>query len=386
MNTRREFLIAAACAAVAVLAALAACFASQDGAFSPSALVKMSRAEPIAGIARAADPNFSFVNPQEHYDGVYYYAMARDPLLRGPEHRLIDQAAYRYGHPMYGWLAGVVSLGQGRLVPWGLLLVTLLSAAVSGFAVSRLAVWFDRTPWGGLLVAMSPGLLYAATVSTTEWLGVALMAMVFLFWLRERIAVSGVLLILLCLTKEQYIAVPAGLVLWELAQWRRTRRLPHRVRVRVIALVAGPAALSAWYMFVLASLGEFPATYQPGNLAAPLRGWFEAFARAHVLSGGSFDQSEIGAITAPILIAVATVLLAAGVGALRLRTPLDGALLGMVVITSVMGWLTLTYPHELLRNPSVALLLATGVLLTRPRGEDRPPTVTAREAISDASE
>lgn len=362
----RTLRVAVACALIAVLAALGTCFAAQNGRFDASALVKLSRDEPLSAIARAADPSFHFVNPQEHYDGVYYYAMALDPLLRGKPHTLIDQAAYRYGHPMYGWLGRAVVLGSGRLAPWGLLLVSLFSAAVAGFTVSRLSVQLGRTPWGGLLVAMSPGLLYATTVSTTEWLGAALMALAFQLWIRGRIPAAGVVLVLLCLTKEQFVAVPTGLVLWEVAQRLRDRRPIQQFAVKVAALVAGPAVLALWYVYVHGRLGVWPATYQPGNVGAPGVGWREAFLHAHELSAGSFDQSQIGAITAPVLVAVAVLVLVASCAALRLRTPLDGALLGLALITSCMGWLTLTYPHELVRNPTIVVLLATGVLLSRP--------------------
>ncbi len=357
--------VAFACGVIAVLAALAACFAAQNGTFDPSALVKMSGDEPLAAIARSADPGFTFVNPVEHYDGVYYYAMALDPLLRGQEHTLIDQAGYRYGHPMYGWLARTVVLGQDGAAPWGLLVVTLLSAAVAGFVVSRLAVSYGRTPWGGLLVAVSPGLLYAATVSTTEWLGVALVALALLLWQRGALLAAGLVLVLLCLTKEQFVTVPLGLAVWTLAQWRRTGR-PERLPALAGALAAGPAALTGWYLYVHAQLGAFPANYQPGNLGAPGTGWLEAFRQSEALSHGSFDQSQIGAITPPVLVAVALVVLLAVIAAVRIRTPLDGILLGMAAITACMGWLTLTYPHELIRTPSTVLLLAIAVLLTRP--------------------
>ncbi len=357
--------VALACALIAVLAALAACFAAQNGTFDPSALVKLSRDEPLAAVARSVDPGFTFVNPVEHYDGVYYYAMALDPLLRGQEHTLIDQAGYRYGHPMYGWLARTVVLGQDGAVPWGLLGVTVLSAAVAGFVVSRLAVAYGRTPWGGLLVAVSPGLLYAATVSTTEWLGVALMALVLLLWQRGALLGAGLVLVLLCLTKEQFVTVPLGLAVWTLVQCKRHGG-PGRLPARAAALVAGPAALTLWYLYVHAQLGAFPANYQPGNFGAPGTGWLEAFRQSEALSRGSFDQSQIGAITPPVLVAVAVLVLLASVAAVRIRTPLDAILLGMAAITASMGWLTLTYPHELIRTPSTVVLVAIAVLLIRP--------------------
>lgn len=371
---RRDVLVALACALAAVATSLLACFASQDGRFSPSALVKLSRAEPMAAVARASDPSFTFVNPVEHYDGVYYYVMARDPLLHGREHLLIDQAPYRYGHPMFGWLARVVALGRPGSVPSALLIVTVLGVAVAAYTVSRLSVQLGRTPWGGLLVATSPGLLYAVTVSTTETVGTALAALVLLAWSRRHIAGAAGLLVLLCLTKEAYVTVPAGLALWEAVEWARRRTPPPQLARVIGALVAGPLALAAWQVYVRLQLGVWPDMERPGNVAIPVQGWFDTFAFAHTFSGGSADQSQIGAIVAPILIAVAAVLLAASVTALRMRTLLDGVLLGMVVVLASLSYLTLGYPHELVRNPSVVLLLAIAVLLSRPAAARTPPS------------
>lgn len=377
--------VAVACALVAVLAAVCAILGSQNGLNPASALVKMSRDEPLAALAREADPGFAFVNPQEHYDGVYYYAIARDPLLLGEAHTLIDQATYRYGHPMHGWLAGLLSGGQARWVPEALLALSLLGIAASAWAVSRLSVHYGRTPWGGLIVAASPGLLYATTVSTTETVGVALASLSILAWLRGRYAAAAALLVLLCLTKENYVTVPAGLALWELVQARRRRAWPDHLRAKALAVVVGPLALGLWYVYVRAQMGQFPSNYEAGNVGPPVVGWLETFRQGAALSAGSFDQSQIGAQSAPALIAIAVVLLAAAVSCLRLRTELDGILLGMVAITACMGWLTLLYPHELLRNPAVALLLATGVLLSRPGHSpaDRSDRASEQEVVAD---
>jgi hypothetical protein len=76
-----------------------------------------------------------------------------------------------------------------------------------------------------------------------------------------------------------------------------------------------------------------------------------------------------------VLIGLAVVLLAAAASAVRMRTPLDGVLLGLVVVMSTLNYLTLAYPHELVRNPSVALLVALSVLLIRPRPVATPETV-----------
>src|SRR5262245_8164115 len=89
-----------------------------------TALVHLSTSDPAAQLAPRS---FSFVPADAHYDGVYFFAIAHDPLARGAAHTLIDNGAYRYGHPGYAWLAWLVSAG-GRpgAIPYALVLVSLL--------------------------------------------------------------------------------------------------------------------------------------------------------------------------------------------------------------------------------------------------------------------
>ncbi|MGN6474303.1 MAG: AZOBR_p60025 family cell surface glycopolymer formation protein, partial [Mycobacteriales bacterium] len=236
----RDSAVGVACGGAAAAAGLASMFASQDGSFSPTALVHISSTEPLARVASQSDAHFHFVSAVQHYDGAYYFAMARDPLLIGGAHKLIDQPAYRYGHPLHGWLAGLLSLGQAGNVPFALLLLSLIGLAVGGWAVSRLACQFGRSPWGGLLIATSPGLLYAASVDTTETVGAALIALAFLAWARERYLLAAVVIALACLDKEQYITVPLGLLVWEGVGWWRSRERPAQLDRKVIAIITGP--------------------------------------------------------------------------------------------------------------------------------------------------
>jgi hypothetical protein len=371
-----DVVVAAICAVLAVLAGLLAMLASQDGSLHPSALVKISDQDPLAVLVRSADPHFQFVTWAEHYDGAYYYAIARDPFLFGKAHTLIDLPAYRYGHPLHGWLAGLLSFGQARAVPLALMLLSLVGLAVGGWAISRLAVHFGRTAWGGLLVAFSPGLLYAATVDTTETVGVALIALTFLAWVRGRYGLAALLIVAVCLDKEPYVVVPLGLAVWEIAgAWRRRAR-PDRLAIKAVAVIAGLVVEAAWYVYVHSRLHAWPGTGQPGNFAKPFTGWWQTFHFAYVISGGSFEQAQIGAITPPVLVAVAMIIAVASIAAVRIRSPFDAPLLGMAVITSMQGWRTLLYPHELIRNPTVAVLLALAVLFTRPR---RPRAHAAAE-------
>jgi hypothetical protein len=367
MSPSHARLVAIGCAIAALAAAFATILASQNGSLHPSALVKISDQDPIASYARGADPQFRLVTLPQHYDGTYYYAVARDPLLRGTAHTLIDQPAYRYGHPLHGWLAGLLSVGQPRGVPVALLLLSLIGMALAAWAISRLAGRFGRSPWSGLVVAASPGLLFSTTVDTTEALGTALLALTMLAWLNRRYALAAVLIVLTCLDKEQYVVVPLGLVVWELVQAHRSRVHPPDAVAKALAVIAGPVVLGGWYIYVRGSLGQWPWSYEPGNFGSPLVGWFDSFRLAHGLAGGDFNQAEIGNLTPAVLVGIAVILLVAAAMALRVRTILDVPLLGLIVITSMQGWRTLLYPHELFRTTAIAVLLAIAVIFTRPR-------------------
>jgi len=383
-------IVAALCALISALAAAVAALASQDGWFRTSALVKMAGDEPLASLARAADPRFAFVSSQAHYDGVYYYAIARDPFARGTAHTLIDQAPYRYGHPLHGWLAGLLSFGSARVVPTALFVLSLGGMALAGWAVSRICAGHGRSPWTGLVVAVCPGLLFAATVSTTETLGAGLVVGALLAWHNDRRGLAGVLLVLCCLDKEQYVTVPIGIAVWEFVRARRRAHQPPAmapdpglpdtssargrwpIAATMAVLAAGPVLLALWYGYVHATLHAWPFSYESGNLGPPVTGWLETFKYGKALSDGSFEQSQIGAITAPVLIGLAALLLGAACVAIRVRTVLDAPLLGMVAITACQGWRTLLYPHEIFRTPAVVTLLAILVILVRPRREPRP--------------
>ena len=347
------------------LAGLTATFASQGGGFSVSALVKVSTEDPIRWFAQQHDPGFTLVSPIEHYDGVYYYTMAVDPLATGQAHTLIDQAAYRYGHPLHGWLAGLISLGQPQLVPAALFILGLLGMCLTGWLASRLAYQLGASPWLGLAAAASPGLLFATTVDTTETIGAALVLGALLAWHRRRWGWATVLIVLCCLDKEQYIAVPAGLAVYEAVwAWRQHEKRASLIR-RIVALCMGPLLLGCWYLYVHGRFHRWPFIYETGNLGAPVVGWLQTFGYAHRLStSGDSLASQIGSIVAPVLICYVVLLAAAAVVAVRMDTVLAAPTLLLTLITASQGWRTLLYPHEIFRTPAVVTLLAVLVLLT----------------------
>src|SRR5207244_4429878 len=112
------------------------------------------------------------------------------------------------------------------------------------------------TPWGGLAVALNPGLVYAVAADTSEPLGAALLLGGLLAYARGRLRWAVVLFAGLCLVKEPLVLVPLAIGAWEL--WRR-RRPP----VVVAAIV--PAAV--WWLYVRIQLGSFPFGHGKARLA-----------------------------------------------------------------------------------------------------------------------
>jgi hypothetical protein len=341
----------------------------------------MGSSEPIAAFARASDSQFQFVNPEGHGDGSDYYAIARDPVATGQEHRAIDDAAYRYGHPGFSWVAAAASGGQPSLLPWAFLLVGLASMGLAAGVASLVASGWGWSPWSGLFVALQPGLIYAVTIDTSEPLGVGVLALVVLLWQRGRWKGAILLLVLLCFVKEWFVVVPLALAGWEAAQSRRSGGGKDTWR-RLTGLAVSPVPLAIWHVYLRSSFGEWPAQAAPAAFDIPPLGWLRTMRGEASLGTGNFDLINVGHVGLPIVVVAAAVLLIGTLRALRLRTPVDAIFLGFVPIIVSLNSLTLLYPKDLLRTLAVPTSLLPAVVAGRRgcRGQDRE-TPTERESF-----
>jgi hypothetical protein len=349
-----------------------------------SALVRMSNTDAIAPLALQSDPNFAFVTSASHYDGVYYYAIARDPLARGDAHTVIDESAYRYGHAGYGWLAWLVSAGNPLEIPRSLLFLGLLGMSTSAIVVSLIAAQLGWTPWAGLLVAFSPGLISAVISDTTEPVGVAVIALAVLLWMRGRIGWSAVFLIAACLVKEPFVLVPAGLLLWECARWLRGTR-PDRLLERALALAAGPVLFAVWYLYLRFNFGIWPFQASVGLFSPPVGGWVDTLQQAVGLAQADFNGAQLSAAMVPILLALAAALIAGATRAWRLRTPLDALFVLFFLLAACLNWWTLLYPKDLMRELILPVLLLPAVFAGRPfTGGSMPGDVVSADSGASA--
>jgi hypothetical protein len=363
-------MIAIACAVVALASAGAGVIASlHKQAWDTTSLVRMHDTLRVSKLALKDDPTFRLRRESGFYDGAFFYAIARDPLATGQAHHLLDEAPYYWGHPAYGWLAWLASAGgRPRAVPDALLAVGLLSILVAGGAASLLARELGWSPWGGLVVALNPGLVYAVNADTSEPLGAALLLLGLTAYARGRRGWAIGLFAALCFVKEPLVLVPLAIAAWEL--WR-TRRPPF------VAAAVVPAVL--WWVYLRIHLGAFPFGQGSERLTAPLLGWKRALLDAASQSWNlADDTSQMGQASVALIIVVGLAILVGGIYALRLRSVVAPAFLAIAVLYACITPNGVQYPKDLIRELALVLTLLPFVLAARssptPASPAEPPS------------
>lgn len=345
----------------ATLAALVSQSFSHAG-FSPSQFLNVTHSEQLADYIRQQDPSFRFTGGLDHYDGAYFWAMAADPFAQGTAHTLIDLPGYRYGHPMWSWLASLLSLGNIAWLDAVFWLMTLGSMFAAGYLFTKVALAYGASPWAGLVVGVSPGLLFAATCSLTEPFQVALICGLLLLNRRPRLgtwglAWLGVVSVMACLTKEQLVLCAAALVLVNLS----TRDWDMVVRSGVILL--GPCTLAAWMLVRAQLFSASELRYDSGNIGFPFSGWGYMVRVAQTMRNADMFRNQIASTLLPILAVLLLMIVLAIVKWAWSMSALSTFVMFQGFLITCMGWRTLAYPHETWRLTAVFVLFFVLVLL-----------------------
>lgn len=304
-----------------------------------TALPRVATHTALGHSAHAVDPGFRTVG-RGAYDGQFYWAMAIDPLATGSLHTEVDKPTYRYGHPLYAWLAWILSAGQARRVAAALAFLGLTSIAAGAAAAALFARQRGRSGWiDGLFIALNPGLVVAAAADLAEPLAATLLICALGTYLSGRRRIALVLFALLPLAKEPLVLVPLAVGLWEL------RRGSRRAAAAAV-LSTVPAAM--WWTYSRVTLGAWFTTGGTA-LAAPFSGW------VHSLAGETARQLSPPA--ALFLLLVLMLLVTGAVRAVRYGHAAAYPYVGLLIVVACLAPNATTAFTTALRNISLALVI-----------------------------
>ena len=184
------------------------------------------------------------------YDGQFSYAMALDPL--GARAKL-DQPDFRYRRIAYPLLVRVLSLGHPACVPWAMLAVNLVAAALGCVILGELLAQRGASAWLALVLPFSLAFLLAIRADLTEPLALALALGGWLAFEKDKPAWSVFLFAAGGLTKEIALLFPAALTVWHLLKkgWRQaavlaTSFVPYLAWSAILVLWLGTSPMAAY--------------------------------------------------------------------------------------------------------------------------------------------
>ena len=273
-------------------------------------------------------------------DGQFFYLMTFDPLMsafRGDPRRyrdFIDNPPYRYGRIGFSWMTRVLSLGQPQRYPITMIAVVLLSLAIAGFLLSRIAQHHGLTGWHGLLIVFVPGFWSSVERTMPEPVAIALLLGGCLSALRSKWWMCGALLGAGMLVRE----TGGFLVLAVVGMVALTGKRRDAAIVALLAFVP----ILVWKAYLWSMLwpeyGADSVLHTPNNVGLPFAGVIELWTQ--IRAGMYFDGSA-GFARAGISLALLTTAAAAlGLGsAVKRLTP-------FAIAAGVYGLLTIAYNYD----------------------------------------
>jgi hypothetical protein len=274
------------------------------------------------------------------YDGQFFLYIALDPTGARP---YLDNAAYRYGRPVYPLVARAVALGRATAIPWTLLLVGIASVVTATFALATLLGREGASPWYGALAGAYPGLFLGVSHDLSEPLAYALVAAGLLVLRRRTLLGSALLFALAGLTRETTLIFPVVIGVWLLLAERRRRDGAFLLGVPVVSWIALKAALAVW-------LGSFGTPAQAHVEPVPFLGLIRQW------PWSDFHVQELLAVVFPALLAVGVVWWATR------RVSLELCLLAANVLVLVLLLPKLSYVNYLASGRIAAGVIVAFVL------------------------
>jgi hypothetical protein len=225
------------------------------------------------------------------YDGQFYYRLGLDPfkLQRVAFGIRFDSVSRteRIGYPFLAW---ALALGHHDRIPFTLVAVNVLAAAVLGLAGGLVAKSAGRPALWGLVFPLYWGYLWTLGRDLTELTTAALVMLALAAFLRDRPWWAGLALLGAIVSKETSVLLVGTLALSSL--WLRARPAttslalsapgrPDRLTLRRAdaAWVVPLVGFVGWQLLLFGATGRLPIYKSGGeNLGAPLVGFVHGVA------------------------------------------------------------------------------------------------------------
>ena len=222
-------------------------------------------------------------------------------------------------------------------------------------------------------MALSPGLVFAVTVDTSEPVAFAFTALALLGWARRRWLFAGLFMTAACLTKEPLLLLPVGLGMWEAVTWWRNKSPGPDLIRRLAALSIGPVIFLGWYLYLRSTFGVWPFVQETKDyFAIPFVGWWNSMRSAATLAAGPFDPNQVGNAALPLLTVSAAALTVGLVRSVRLRSFIQPIFIVMALLILSLNSVGVLYPKDLLRETAITMLLLPAAIAGR-RESRGPP-------------
>jgi hypothetical protein len=321
-------------------------------------------------------PRSLFVFPDSNgYDGQFYWRLAADPSNYGlaPHLGVGLDVPVRLNRPVYPLLSWAFAGGRVSLVPISLIVVNVL--ALLGLARLGVAAARERgiSPWWGLTLLLTPGLVGALSRDLTEIVATTALVAGMLAMRQKRWAWAALAWTIAALTRETSAAVLAAyLVVAAYEILRRRRRFAMSDLGWVIPLVA----MAVWQILVSIETGSSPLTSSSdSNVGAPMVGLVQAI--GDWFNPRTFVRTSQGAILVAQLIA-AVLIVGAGLraGVRDSRRPAEVLGCAFAVVPVLLGSRNPWAANLDLRLASDAMVIAWLLLLaSSPIQRLRPLTI-----------
>lgn len=218
------------------------------------------------------------------YDGIWFYRLAINPFtsVQAAHGIRIDNPPYRQQRVMYPLIVWLLSFGQVTWIPWLLVIVNIIAAAVMAGFAGAFAKRFGLNALWGVIVPLYPGFVLTFSRDLAE-IVTAAFAMGAIWAIASRRNITAALLLTAAvLTREPTLLLAFALA----AAWLIERLLHRERRIGAITFSVPIVVYTVWQFFLAIRWGVSPLRAGAPARALP----FVEFAR--FLAAASFRRDH----------------------------------------------------------------------------------------------